>query len=177
MRSPGERCDEGGGGLLGQVYRWSIVFIRSIAAIATLGVQRVGTGSMANAAERLRQRTFEVRDKSVKQPVVYAGTLIKVGTRGGRFWCRVKWVRWDGALVVTVDNDLIKLPWKCGDEIVVQREHVLETCDPTDLTFVGLLAASRSVPEATMQWREVRVAEGLSAQEKPRTVFVLPGPS
>ena len=100
---------------------------------------------MANAAERLRQRTFEVRDKSVKQPVVYAGTLIKVGTRGGRFWCRVKWVRWDGALVVTVDNDLIKLPWKCGDEIVVQQEHVLETCDPTDMTFAGLLAASRAV--------------------------------
>ena len=132
---------------------------------------------MASAAERLRQHTFEVRNKSVKQPVVYAGTLIKVGTQGERFWCKVKWVRWDGALVVTVDNDLIKLPWRPGDEIVVQREHVLETCDPTDMTFAGLLAASRSVPEAAVRWREMRVAEGLSAQEKPRTVFVLPGPS
>ena len=132
---------------------------------------------MANAAERLRQRTFEVRDKSVKQPVVYAGTLIKVGTRGGRFWCRVKWVRWDGALVVTVDNDLIKLPWKCGDEIVVQREHVLETCDPTDLTFVGLLAASRSVPEAAMQWREVRVADGVIEKENHWKYVVLTGKS
>ena len=46
----------------------------------------------------------------------------------------------------------IKLPWKCEDEIVVQREHVLETCDPTDMTFAGLLAASRSVPEAAVRW-------------------------
>ena len=130
---------------------------------------------MASAAERLRQHTFEVRNKSVKQPVVYAGTLIKVGTQGERFWCKVKLVRWDGALLVTVDNDLIKLPWRPGDEIVVQREHVLETCDPTDMTFAGLLAASRSVPEAAVRWREMRVAEGLSAQEKPRTVFCVAG--
>ena len=29
VRSPGQRCNEGGGGLLCQVYRWSIVLIRS----------------------------------------------------------------------------------------------------------------------------------------------------
>ena len=133
------------------------------------------TQELDSAFERMRQHTFELRDKNVKQPAVLAGMQIKVGARGERFWCRVKWVRWDEALVVTVDNDLIRLPWKCGDEIVVQQDHVLEACDSTDmLTFAGLLAASGSASRAAVQWREMRVADGLSAMTKPGTVFVLP---
>ena len=129
--------------------------------------------SKLSAVERLRQHTFEVRDPSRRQPSVDAGTLIKVGIRGERFWCRVKRVREDGVLVATVDNDLIKSPWKCGDEIVVQHKHVLETSDPTDTTLASLLSALGS-SEAAMLWRELRLMRGSDVEAKPKTCFVLP---
>ena len=62
---------------------------------------------MESTLERIRQHTFEVRDKRAKRPSVNAGMLIKVGIRGERFWCRVKGVRDDGASVAIVDNDLL----------------------------------------------------------------------
>lgn len=123
---------------------------------------------------RLRQHTFEVRDKNIRRPTVRDGVLIKVGIRGERFWCRVKRVREDGALIALVDNDLIRSPWKCGDEIVVQDKHVLETSDPKDMTFASLLAALGSVKDAAMLWREIRLADGSGAKAKPTTLFVLP---
>ena len=64
--------------------------------------------SKLSAVERLQRHAFEVRDPSKRQPSVDEGTLIKVGIRGERFWCRVKRVRADGALVAIVDNNLIK---------------------------------------------------------------------
>ena len=111
---------------------------------------------MEAAVERLRQHTFELRDKRVQRPNVRDGMLIKVGIRGERFWCRVKRVCEDGALLAVVDNDLIKSHWRCGDEIVVQNNHVLETSDPKDMAFASLLAALGSVKDATMVWRELR---------------------
>ena len=126
-----------------------------------------------SAAERLRQHTFEVRDKNRKRPKVEPGVLIKVGVRGERFWCKVRGVRKDGALVAIVDNDLLRSPWKVGDEIVVLHEHVLETSDPSDMTFASLLSALRS-SEAAMLWRELRLADGAGVAAKPKTVFVLP---
>lgn len=126
-----------------------------------------------SAAERLRQHTFEVRDKNRKRPKVEPGVLIKVGVRGERFWCKVKGVRKDGALVAIVDNDLLRSPWKVGDEIVVLHEHVLETSDPSDMTFASLLSALHS-SEAAMLWRELRLADGAGVAAKPKTVFVLP---
>ena len=82
---------------------------------------------MATAAELLRAHTFETRDKNVPRPCVQRGTLVKVGIRGERFWCRVGRVREDGWLLATVDNDLTRSPWRRGDEIVLQRSHVLES--------------------------------------------------
>ena len=99
--------------------------------------------------------------------------LIKVGVRGERFWCKVRGVRKDGALVAIVDNDLLRSPWKVGDELAVHPEHVLETSDPNDMTFVSLLSALGS-SEAAMLWRELRLMDGSGVKAKPKTFFVLP---
>lgn len=129
--------------------------------------------SNLSAVERLQRHAFEVCDPSRRQSSVDEGTLIKVGIRGERFWCRVKRVRADGALVAIVDNNLIKSLWRCGDEIVVQRKHVLETLGAKDMTFAGLLSAMGS-SEAAMMWRELRLADGSGVQANPKTCFVLP---
>ena len=126
-----------------------------------------------SAAERLRQHAFEVRDKNRKRPKVEPGVLIKVGVRGERFWCKVRGVRKDGALVAIVDNELLKSPWKVGDELVVLPEHVLETSDPNDMTFASLLSVM-GVSEAAMMWRELRLENGSGVLAKPKTFFVLP---
>jgi mitochondrial fission protein ELM1 len=131
------------------------------------------SGPATSAAERLRQHTFEVRDRNRKRPKVEPGVLIKVGVRGERFWCKVQRVRKDGALVAIVDNELLKSPWKVGHELVVLPEHVLETSDPNDMTFASLLSVLGS-SEAAMLWREMRLMDGSGATAKPKTFFVLP---
>ena len=92
--------------------------------------------------------------------------LIKVGVRAERFWAKVKRVRKDGALIAIVDNDLIKSPWKVGDEIVVLPEHVLETSD----SLLSVLGSS----EAAMTWRALRLVDGSGVTARPKTFFVLP---
>ena len=129
---------------------------------------------MQSALERIRQNTFEVRDERLKRPNVNAGMLIKVGIRGERFWCRVKGMLDDGAIVAIVDNDLLRSPWRCGDEIVVQLTNVLEVSDPNDMTFAGLLATLSSVSDAAIVWRELRLRDGSGVRAKPKTCFVLP---
>jgi hypothetical protein len=122
-----------------------------------------------SAVERLRQHTFEVRDKGGRRPKADPGPLIKVGIRGERFWCKVRRVRTDGALVAVVDNDLLRSPWKVGDEIVVLPEHVLEASDPSDTSFASLLSALGS-SEAAMLWRELRLMGGSGVEAKPKNV-------
>ena len=131
------------------------------------------SSSAALVAERLRRHAFEVRDKNRKRPKVEPGVLIKVGVQGERFWCKVRGVRKDGALVAMVDNELLKSPWKVGHEIVVLPEHVLETSDPSDMTFASLLSVLGS-SEAAMLWREMRLMDGSGAKAKPKAFFVLP---
>ena len=131
------------------------------------------SSSAALVTERLRQHAFEVRDKNRKRPKVEPGVLIKVGVRGERFWCKVKRVRKDGAFVAIVDNNLIKSPWRCGDEIVVQLKHVLETLDPKDMSLASLLSVL-GVSEAAMLWRGLRLENGSGVLAKPETLFVLP---
>ena len=131
------------------------------------------SSAATSAAERLRQHTFEMRDRNRKRPKVEPGVLIKVGVRGERFWCKVQRVRKDGALVAIVDNELIKSPWKVGHELVVLPEHVLEMSDPNDMTFASLLSVLGS-SEAAMLWREMRLMDGSGATAKPKTFFVLP---
>ena len=128
---------------------------------------------MEAAVERLRPHTFEVRGKSMQRPNVQDGMLIKVGIRGERFWCRVKRVREDGALVAVVDNDLVRSPWRCGDEVVVQNKHVLETSNPNDMTFASFLAELGSVNDAAMVRRELRLQNCSGMTAKPVTFFVL----
>ena len=131
------------------------------------------SSAATSAAERLRQHTFEVRDRNRRRPKVEPGVLIKVGVRGERFWCKVQRVRKDGALVAIVDNELVKSPWRVGHELVVLPEHVLETSDPNDMTFASLLSVLGS-SEAAMLWREMRLMDGSGATAKPKTFFVLP---
>jgi hypothetical protein len=136
-------------------------------------VKETMSSPATSAAQRLRQHTFEVRDRNRKRPKVEPGALIKVGVRGERFWCKVQRVRKDGALVAIVDNELLKSPWRVGHEIVVLPEHVLETSDPNDMTFASLLSVLGS-SEAAMLWREMRLMDGSGATAKPKTFFVLP---
>ena len=89
--------------------------------------------------ERLREHMSEQRPQSDARPSVRVGTFVKVGVRGERFRCCVKSIRGDGALLGVVDNDLLKSPWRRGEEIVLQRNHVLETSEPADgMTFRSL---------------------------------------
>lgn len=127
-----------------------------------------------SAAEILRSNMFEVCERHSKRPSVRVGVLIKVGIRGERFWCRVEAVRGDGALVATVNNELIRSPWKCGDEIVVQNSHVLEASDPNDMTFANLVSVLGSASAAVMSWHELRSRSGAGARTKPETFFILP---
>lgn len=122
--------------------------------------------SKLSAAEQLRHHTFETRDRNRKRLKVEPGVLIKVGVRAERFWAKVKRVRKDGALIAIVDNDLIKSPWKVGDEIVVLPEHVLETSD----SLLSVLGSS----EAAMTWRALRLVDGSGVTARPKTFFVLP---
>ena len=125
--------------------------------------------------ERLREHMSEQRPQSDARPSVRVGTFVKVGVRGERFWCCVKSIRGDGALLGVVDNDLLKSPWRRGEEIVLQRNHVLETSEPADgLTFRNLATRFGSVGTAAAVWQDLRRMERAAAKPKPETVFVLP---
>jgi hypothetical protein len=124
---------------------------------------------------RLCEHMFEQRPQSDALPSVRVGTFVKIGIRGERFWCCVKSTRGDGALLGVVDNDLLKSPWRRGEEIVLQRNHVLETAEPTDeLTFRNLVTRFGSVGTAAAVWQDLRRMERAAAKPKPGTVFVLP---
>ena len=117
---------------------------------------------MASAVETLREHAFEARDKKATEPRVQEGSWVKVGVRGERFWCKVRYEREDGCLIGVVDNELLRSTWRRGDEIVLQHDHVLETAQPRDeLTFRRLPTALGSASEAAMVWRDVREASGV----------------
>ena len=125
--------------------------------------------------ERLRAHLFEQRPRSTAQPSLGVGTWVKVGVRGERFWCRVKSMQGDGSLLGVLDNDLLKSSWRRGDELVLQRSHVLETAEPADgNTFRNLVAMFGSVAEAAVVWRNLRMIECVAVKPKPGTMFVLP---
>ena len=85
------------------------------------------------------------------------GMWVKVALPFERFWCIVKEVRVDGALVVEVDNHLIRSPYRRGDKLVLHAHHVLETADLRDaLSFRSLMAAVGPV-DAVEAWRRARV--------------------
>lgn len=91
-----------------------------------------------------------------------------------RFWCRVERVRPDGALVTSAENDLVRSPVRCGDEVVVWPKDVLETANDTDRVQFDLLCFLVGDPrEAAMLWREMRaVAQGRSSPPRDGAVFL-----
>jgi hypothetical protein len=116
-----------------------------------------GMGMAQDVLQKLRENTFETRATGVAIPSVQEGSYVRVGIRGERFWCRVSRERADGSLLAVVDNYLTKSPWKRGDEIVLQRSHVLEAADYRDaLVFRALWATLGSAPAAAMSWRASR---------------------
>ena len=125
---------------------------------------------MASAVETLREHAFEARDKKATEPRVQEGSWVKVGVRGERFWCKVRYEREDGCLIGVVDNELLRSPWRRGDEIVLQCDHVLQSAQPQDeLTFRRLLDVLGSASEAAMVWRDVREASGVGMKAYTNT--------
>ena len=118
---------------------------------------------------------LEERPKSAAWPLVAPGAYVKVGMRGERFWCIIQHESTDGSLLALVDNDLVKSPWKCGDEIALQHINVLETAEPADaLALYSLVARLGSVGDAVIAWRDLRRASGVAVAPNPETMYLLP---
>ena len=108
-------------------------------------------------------------------PAVQTGTLIKVGCGGERFWCIVSQIKRNGRIVAIVDNDLISLPWHCGDCVHLKLENVLESSENGDSTHLSnLINTFGCISEAAMFWHSARVAEGRAVSMKPHTLLILP---
>ena len=123
---------------------------------------------MASALERVRANTFEVRDATAPPPVG-VGYFVKVGMRGERFWCKVDSMSGDGTLDATVDNELLRSPaWPRGHKLILQREHVLESASVAEmLSFQRLAAATGSMREGALLWRDMRAMQGVCARPEP----------
>ena len=133
------------------------------------------TLGMADVLQKLRENTFETRDRRVATPNVQVGSYVRVGIRGERFWCRVSRERSDGSLLAQVDSYLTKSPWKRGDEIVLQRSHVLEAVDDRDaLVCRALWATLGSAPAAAMAWRASKDESFNQSSRNRSKWFVLP---
>ena len=129
---------------------------------------------MPAALQTLRDNAFETRDRRKAAPNVQVGNYVKVGIRDERFWCRVSRERADGSLLAVVDNFLLRSPWRRGDEIVLQRSHILEAADLGDaLMFRTLWTTLGSASEAAMAWRASK-DECLNENPRKDRWFVLP---
>ena len=123
---------------------------------------------------RACEHIFEARAADIPPPRVRAGCFVKVCARGERFWCKVESVGVD-TLRVIVDNDLLNSPWRCGHELVLYHNHVLEVADAKDrLAFQFLVAMLGSCGEAALAWRDSRLESGAGCRPKQRTCFVVP---
>ena len=108
-------------------------------------------------------------------PAVQTGTLIKVGCGSERFWCIVSQIKRNGRIVAIVDNDLISLPWHCGDCVHLKLENVLESSENGDSTHLSnLIGRFESISDAAMAWHSERIADGRAVSMKPHTVLILP---
>ena len=118
---------------------------------------------------------FETRLTEARDPIVKKGTLIKVGCNGERFWCIVSQIEGDGRVGAIVDNELLRLPWHCGDPLHLKLENVLETSEKEDgAHFAALIDAYESVSDAAMAWYAERVEDGRAVKATPSVVLVLP---
>ena len=128
---------------------------------------------MAMAGAPLREHPFEQRTDGL-EPRVEVGLWVRVGRRSERFWCEVRSIRADGAFVACVDNDLLRNPYRCGDELVLRACHVLETADLRDcMSFRGLAAALGPMSGA-MAWLTAREdAAPMGVAAKPNTRYMV----
>ena len=118
---------------------------------------------MASAVETCREHAFETREKMAAVPHVHTGMFVKVGVRGERFWCRVQHVGVD-TLRVVVNNDLLRSPWRCGHDLVVRHEHVLESADVSDqMDFQCLVSVLGSPRKAAVAWHHIRLVKAVEA--------------
>ena len=126
---------------------------------------------MASAVETCREHAFETREKMAAVPHVHTGMFVKVGVRGERFWCRVQHVGVD-TLRVVVDNDLLRSPWRCGHDLVVRHEHVLESVDVSDqIRYQCLVSVLGSQRKAAVAWQNSRMLQGLAAVPVTRDTY------
>ena len=118
---------------------------------------------------------FETRQTEARDPIVKRGTLIKVGCNGERFWCIVSQIEGDGRVGAVVDNELLRLPWHCGDPLHLKLENVLETSENVDSAHLSnLIGRFESISDAAMAWHSERVRDGRAVSMKPHTVLILP---
>ena len=118
---------------------------------------------------------FETRPNKARVPAVKKGTLIKVGCCGERFWCIVSEIKRDGRVLAQVDNDLVWLPWQCGDCLHLKLENILETSEKIDGAHLSnLIEGFESISDAVMFWHSQRIADGRAVSVQPYTVFMLP---
>ena len=118
---------------------------------------------------------LEQRPDDAAQADVHVGTWVKVGLAGERFWCKVTGMPGGDELLVVVCNDLVKWPCRQGDNIVLQRNNVLETAELIDVSTFRGLVARHGVIEGSAVWRDLRMTDGVAVQPKDGTVFYVPG--
>ena len=120
--------------------------------------------------------TFEIRDRANAPPKVKAGTMIKVGCSGERFWCIVRQIAGDGQILASVDNQLIRLPWRCGDLLDLKSHNILETLENLESVHLSSsMNTFESISDAVIAWHSERLADGRAVSLKPHTVLVIPG--
>ena len=117
---------------------------------------------------------FETRPNEARVPAVKKGTLIKVGCCGERFWCIVSEIKRDGRVLAQVDNDLVWLPWQCGDLLHLKLENILETSEKGDsANLSALMDTYESVSDAALAWYAERLADGRTVKAAPSVLRVL----
>ena len=118
---------------------------------------------------------FETRPNEARVPAVKKGTLIKVGCCGERFWCIVSEIKRDGRVLAQVDNDLVWLPWQCGDLLHLKLENILETSEKGDSAHLSaLMDTYESISDAALAWYAERLADGRTVKAAPSVLLVLP---
>ena len=126
------------------------------------------------AAAALRALVFEERATGAVEPRVEQGMWVKVGLREERFWCKVLQKRLNGALLVTVENHLKLSSLRLGEQVVLQRCHVLETADLQEFLVFSQLTGVLGLQGGAGLWRDSRVMEGVGVTPKQNSVFVSP---
>ena len=106
------------------------------------------------AGASLRDNLLKERTDGVV-PHVGVGTWVKVELRSEKFWCLVRSVRADGALVASVEDNLIYSLHRVGDQIILQPRHVLETANVRDYVVFQSLVSVLGNNEGALVWRDL----------------------